>query len=124
MEACGDCHRHPTQAPPGRIRPDDPTLARFQPLGMMQSRCYTESGGQLSCIQCHDPHARPHSDAPYYENACLECHQGAGKRACPVQPGGGCLPCHMPPVDAGQGIGFTDHWIRVRGPRDAPVFAR
>src|SRR5262249_18203076 len=41
MALCGDCHRHPDQAPPGEIRPDNPRIARFQPVGLMQSACYT-----------------------------------------------------------------------------------
>ena len=41
---CGTCHRHPSGAKPGQIRPDDAHLARFQPVGILQSRCFRESG--------------------------------------------------------------------------------
>lgn len=115
MRACGDCHRHPDKAPPGRLIADDPLLARFQPVGLSQSRCYTESGGALSCITCHDPHARATNDALFYEAECLNCHGRPSQTACTVAPERGCIVCHMPGVDSGQGVLFTDHWIRVRG---------
>jgi mono/diheme cytochrome c family protein len=51
-----------------------------------------------------------------YEAACLECHKpgGKGRTVCDVSARENCLGCHMPAVDTGQGIMFTDHWIRVR----------
>lgn len=114
MSACGECHRHPANAPAGMINPDNPHLARFQPVGLMQSRCYTASEGALSCLNCHDPHARVESDHVSYESACLSCHSRPGQRECNVSPRNGCVTCHMPGVDSGQGVLFTDHWIRVR----------
>ncbi len=66
---CGTCHRHPSKAQPGQIRPDDPHLARFQPVGILESRCFRESNGAFSCVTCHDPHARASSDrASYFEH--------------------------------------------------------
>ena len=62
LMSCGTCHRHPSRSHPGQIRPDDPHLARFQPVGILQSRCFRESGGAFSCVTCHDPHARASSD--------------------------------------------------------------
>jgi predicted CXXCH cytochrome family protein len=144
LRLCGQCHRHPSQAPRHRIRPDDPGLARFQPIGLMQSACYRNSAGRFSCLSCHDPHARVSPSASHYEAVCLGCHTDPGAtrtpqsarnplahlepsaesitektlsglgRACPVSPTGGCLPCHMPRRDSGQRVLFTDHWIRVR----------
>ena len=46
LKLCGACHRHPSGARPGQIRPDNPFLARFQPVGLMQSRCYAQSAGR------------------------------------------------------------------------------
>jgi hypothetical protein len=117
---CGQCHRHPSRFPPDMIRPDDPQLARFQPIGLMQSKCYTRSGGAFTCVNCHDPHSRASSDQHAYEAACLQCHDGVRESEkivpCPVSPRNGCLSCHMPKVDSGQRVLFTDHWIRVRRP--------
>ena len=117
---CGQCHRHPSRFPAERIRPDDGQLARFQPIGLMQSKCYKNSPGALSCVTCHNPHERASKDPLAYEAACLTCHDGPsiqktnGNRACPVSPSKSCLDCHMPKVDSGQHVLYTDHWIRVR----------
>ena len=58
MGLCGQCHRHPSIFPREMIRPEETGLARFQPVGLMQSKCYTRSDGAFSCVNCHDPHAR------------------------------------------------------------------
>jgi predicted CXXCH cytochrome family protein len=127
LEFCGRCHRHPDRVPPEQLNPEDPHLARFQPIGLSQSRCYRGSNGRMTCLSCHDPHARSSPDRAGNERVCLGCHRsaptGAGGEApqspalaastCPVSPSSGCLPCHMPRVDSGQNILFTDHWIRV-----------
>ena len=75
---CGTCHRHPSRSKPGQVRPDDPHLARFQPVGILQSRCFRESNGTFSCVTCHDPHARASSDRASYLEICLSCHSGSG----------------------------------------------
>jgi hypothetical protein len=129
LDLCGNCHRHPSKVPPLKLNPNDPILARFQPIGLSQSRCFKESGGRFSCVSCHDPHARSTSDRAHYERVCLNCHQtsGTGKSrrtlssfaatsTCPISPLKGCVICHMPGVDSGQHVLFTDHWIRVRRP--------
>jgi predicted CXXCH cytochrome family protein len=132
---CGTCHRHPSRLDREKIRPDNPHMARFQPIGILNSRCFRESGGAFNCVTCHDPHASAASDRASYLAVCLSCHAvnkpkpatpptGAetGRQdhppptaeACPVEPTGDCVNCHMPRVDAGQHILFADHWIRVR----------
>jgi hypothetical protein len=114
LKLCGECHRHPSRAAPGMIRPENSALARFQPVGISQSACYTKSAGAFSCVTCHDPHARASTDRTHYEKACLRCHEVPPSAVCPVSPRGGCVDCHMPRVDSGQKVLFTDHWIRVR----------
>lgn len=121
MALCGKCHRHPSEALPGRIKPEIPALARFQPIGIMQSKCYQSSEGAFSCVNCHDPHARASSDRITYEAACLRCHGADRQVPCPVSPRSGCIECHMPRVDTGQIVPFTDHWIRVRKSTDPPA---
>jgi Cytochrome c554 and c-prime len=129
---CGMCHRKPGNAVAGPLDPEDTHFARFQPVGILQSRCFRESRGAFSCVTCHDPHARASTDRVIYNTTCLSCHAGAASapapsqpaadphfrpvagRPCPAEPGGDCVSCHMPRVDAGQGVLFADHWIRVR----------
>ncbi len=120
MKLCGQCHRHPSDAPPGIIRKDNSEMVRFQPVGLMQSKCYKKSRGELSCVTCHDPHARSSPDRTSYEASCLKCHQAAPQTICSVSPGKGCIDCHMPRIDAGQQVLFSDHWIRVRAPAGQP----
>jgi hypothetical protein len=120
---CGSCHRLPSPSQPGRIKPDDPNLVRFQPVGITQSLCYKKSAGAFSCVTCHDPHARASADRPAYDTICLSCHIGSDQTkresptktapACPVSARSRCVECHMPRKDAGQGILFSDHWIRI-----------
>ncbi len=114
LKFCGQCHRHPSKATPGLIRPDNSALARFQPVGLSQSKCYTRGGGKMSCVTCHDPHRRASSDRSSYETSCLKCHETESQARCPVSPQSGCIDCHMPKVDSGQRVLFTDHWIRIR----------
>ncbi len=137
---CGTCHRHPSRARPGQIRADNPQLARFQPVGILASRCFRESGGAFSCVTCHDPHSRSSKDRAGYLEVCLSCHSGSRPQSsgqpappsgppiktpavaaspCPVAPRGDCVDCHMPRVEAGQHVLFADHWIRVRRPGEA-----
>ena len=135
LEMCGACHRHPSRARPGQIRRDDPYLARFQPVGLMQSRCFVQSQGALNCVSCHDPHARVSSDRGAYDVKCLECHSRAVRAVglaselpdagdvCPVSPRERCVECHMPRVESGQHVLFTDHWIRIRVPGENPATA-
>ena len=86
LKMCGACHRHPSGTPTAQIRANNPYLARFQPVGLMQSKCYTRSAGGFSCVTCHDPHARASSDRASYDAKCLDCHRarrswsGAGLR--------------------------------------------
>jgi hypothetical protein len=136
LELCGKCHRHPTRVPPEMLSADDPALARFQPIGLSQSKCFTGSNGAFTCVSCHDPHARSTSDRAFYEQVCLNCHRSsqagpaevseheapppAAGSVCPVSPAGACVSCHMSKVDSGQHVLFTDHWIRVRRPAERP----
>lgn len=116
-EMCARCHSK------ANIDPNHDVLARFQPWGLQRSRCFTESGGRLSCATCHDPHDNARTDVAYYEAKCISCHSPAGraqslaKALCPVNKVDGCVSCHMP-VDATgmRHVRLTDHYIRaVRG---------
>jgi hypothetical protein len=114
----------------GPITPDDRTIVRFAPVGLVQSPCFLrqdevrlDSGtpARLDCATCHDPHRPSSRDPQAHIAVCLNCHDEARGRAadCSVAVrGDNCLACHMPPVAMNEHLHFTDHWIRVR--RDAP----
>src|SRR5262249_22669383 len=116
---------------------------RFPGSTLPWSRCYSESGGTLNCVTCHDPHSNAEKSAGFYEAKCLTCHatsapsakaktsaadqpvvpqaaETAFRSPCPVNSTRDCLNCHMPKVwydwlhDS-----FTDHYIRVHRPSDA-----
>jgi len=125
LRFCGDCHRHPSGPRPDQIRRGDPLLARFQPIGLAMSKCYRQTAGSLSCVTCHDPHARATSNRAEYDAICLKCHGGPAPSSrpatsslppgvvCPVSPRQRCVECHMPRVDLGHNLLLSDHWIRI-----------
>jgi hypothetical protein len=90
--------------PPRRDSPQTDLLEHY--FSMTLSKCYRSSGGQLSCITCHDPHAQPAAqDAPaYYRQKCLSCHT---EKSCALPlgirqrktPSDDCAGCHMPKRD-------------------------
>ncbi len=65
---------------------------------LMQSRCFTASGG-LSCTKCHDPHKDQRGRLADYSARCRDCHK---PDVCPdVRQLGAkaqdrCVDCHMP----------------------------
>jgi hypothetical protein len=121
IAACGECHRTPGAVEKSTIRPDNASIVRFQPIGLVQSRCYREGPGGLRCTSCHDSHARLSRDTAAYEAVCLNCHHSGGpaRTLCPVSSSKDCVSCHMPRREATPGSLFTDHWIRVdrKGPK-------
>ena len=81
--------------------PQDDLLEHY--LLMRLSKCYRGSGGNLSCIRCHDPHVQPSSEtAPaYFRQKCLTCHTEKDCAAPPASrqatnPTDDCIGCHMP----------------------------
>jgi cytochrome c554/c'-like protein len=104
---------------------------RSQPNRLQSSRCWGEGDARITCVACHDPHEPLVLSAARYDSRCLACHvqqaaAGAGPskptrahpgRACPVGRES-CVTCHMPKYDVpGMHHQFTDHLIRVVGPK-------
>jgi hypothetical protein len=121
---CGVCHRTPDAVDPATIRPDNLSIVRFQPIGLVRSKCFQMGNSGLRCTSCHDPHARLSRDTAAYEAVCLDCHRSGGpaRTLCPISSSNDCLTCHMPRREVIAGTLFTDHWIRVHkeGPKAAP----
>ncbi len=132
VDRCGECHRRADElgAP---LQPENPTLARFASVGLVQSLCFrmqphgpdqpgTEGKLRLDCLSCHSPHAETAGDWQTHAAVCLQCHQPppTGRRFdCPTaSPQDNCLACHMPKVNAGPRLQFTDHWIRPPAAQD------
>jgi len=125
-QLCGRCHSQHLIAMPSSL--DDHAWARFPGSTLPSSRCYTESGGALGCVTCHDPHRDAEKSAVFYERKCLSCHatsnsaiDGASASAeayrspCPINATRDCLRCHMPKVwYPDLHTHFTDHYIRVQ----------
>jgi len=114
MRPCAQCHSgfSVVQDP----LPDD-LLISDQVTALKNSECWRQSGGQIACTNCHDPH----EDAPRAilvarsENTCLHCHAaGVVNHAglCPVNRQTGCVGCHMPDAKKSPLL-VADHWIRV-----------
>jgi hypothetical protein len=107
---CGACHRKQTAEEFPNW--NDAWNVRHQPLYLVQSRCFRESSGQLSCLSCHPPHSPVVRSAEAYDEQCRRCHENvrhqntvAAKRACAA--------CHMPPVKLNEELKFANHWIGV-----------
>lgn len=117
---CGECHRLPQDITPDRLKLYPDSLVRFQPVGLLQSRCYLNSEAQLSCTSCHDPHDGIRSRTmETQEDTCRSCHQPQSASSCGANRVSDCISCHMPPIELVPGISFHDHWIRVR--KDEPL---
>lgn len=124
IQMCGRCHRLPEMlsAPPSK---SDPKLARFQPVGLLNSDCYRRSEERLRCTTCHDPHQSVDLNPANYTSKCVSCHSRVddGQKLCPQSPKDKCVSCHMPAIEVHPGISFHDHWIRVRPPESpSPSF--
>jgi tetratricopeptide (TPR) repeat protein len=90
---------------------------------LRRSVCYQRSP-ELTCITCHDPHARekPKDSVAFYRQKCLDCHASRGcklDRAERLKKDAtdNCAGCHMPRGDTDlPHIAFTHHRIGRHSP--------
>lgn len=88
---------------------------------LIQSQCFIQSGEDLTCTTCHDPHKSiAVTDSMAYVKQCQSCHT-PGKIVCgapeelQMLESGNCISCHMPKGGTADipHVQFTDHKIRV-----------
>ena len=118
VDFCGACHR--TSSDVFELHISGPVLARFQPYGLENSKCWGDGDARLTCMACHDPHQQLEHEAGWYDQKCLACHPATkaaqkfrGPDACPVAKQN-CVTCHMAKTNLPvMHTAFTDHQIRV-----------
>ena len=95
---------------------------------LRQSQCFKESGEELHCMSCHDPHRKvaPEHRPAHYRNKCLACHEESDHPATVngAVPGD-CIFCHMPkrrPRDVIE-VTMTDHLIQIVPAGEDPAAA-
>jgi hypothetical protein len=114
VNRCAECHRRAEEEKPENITQDNTSIVRFQPVGLTQSKCFTNS--DMTCVTCHDPHRPLATQDSLGIWQCIQCHDGADSHRpiCGARRTDDCLTCHMPKVRMDRPLEFTDHWIRVR----------
>lgn len=70
-------------------------------LGMLaQSKCYSSS--EMTCISCHNIHAKEQNQPALYSQRCIQCHTEGKTATCRLLKTEGplinknCIDCHMP----------------------------
>jgi predicted CXXCH cytochrome family protein len=114
MQPCAQCHSgfSVVEDP----LPDD-LLISDQVTALTNSECWRQSGGQLACTSCHNPHedAARTVVVRRSETTCRNCHSTQVKThaaICPLNQQDGCVGCHMPEAIKSP-LHVADHWIRV-----------
>lgn len=106
--------------PPGAGR-DDKFEIVSSVYRMRQSACFVKSGGQLTCVRCHNPHqpAADPAQRSHYNAVCWNCHASA-KLPQRHPAGPDCTSCHMPKRRAEDVVRavMTDHRIARPTRRD------
>jgi predicted CXXCH cytochrome family protein len=124
MRPCTQCHAGSSLLEDPM--PDD-VLISDQVTALRNSECWRQTGGQITCTNCHNPH----QDAPRAVlearavKTCLQCHSlTLPKHAgiCPVNRTTGCAGCHMKDEIRGAFV-IAEHWIRVQPEQEGKVAA-
>lgn len=124
MRPCTQCHAGSSVVEDPM--PDD-TLISDQVTALKNSECWRQSGGEVTCTNCHNPH----QDAPRSvlvarsEKTCLGCHSAAVTKhagLCPINRVAGCVGCHMANETRGAFV-IAEHWIRVQPEQKTEVRA-
>ena len=91
---------------------------------LSQSTCKRNSGDQMSCMSCHDPHYTPDEThkVAYFRGKCLACHNRPEFATTHHPENPDCTSCHMPRTGARNvlHVAWTDHRIR-KNRVDSPI---
>jgi tetratricopeptide (TPR) repeat protein len=118
---CAQCHNGFKPQAHTDPMPED-LLVSSQVPALRHSECFIQSGEQLTCTACHNPHEDSAAVSQSSVSVCLRCHSLSVTQhaaICPVDQKQGCIGCHMPAVQV-DAFRVTDHWIRVQ-PELAPT---
>ena len=87
---------------------------------LLQSACYQESRGAMTCTTCHDPHRTPGGPEAvrHFRQRCMSCHPSLSGQVHSQPAQSDCVPCHMPRrrTEDAVHVVMTDHWIQRRPP--------
>jgi len=87
---------------------------------LLQSACYHESGGAMTCTTCHDPHRTPGGadTVRHFRDRCMSCHSGLSGQVHPRPAQSDCVPCHMPWRRTKEAchVVRTDNWNQSQPP--------
>ncbi len=115
MEVCAQCHSGFKPRAHSDPLPED-LLVSSQVPALRHSECFIQSGEQLTCTACHNPHEDSATVSQSSISVCLRCHSLSIPQhaaICPVNRTQGCIGCHMPGVQV-DSFRVTDHWIRIQ----------
>ncbi len=114
MLTCARCHTGLSNINQADPVPGD-LLVSSQVPALQNSECFRQSGENISCTSCHDPHRDTPNTAERAAKTCQHCHSATNPQhasICPVNASSGCIECHMPSVPV-NGFKVADHWIAV-----------
>ena len=120
-DACGKCHQR------GGTDPKPPASKGFIKHHEQINELRIGSHGDLSCMECHDPHKR----AIHAKTDCAECHEDqAAKYAKNIhgKTNIGCIECHMPrasksAIKTGKFAGdVRTHIFKINSKADGTMF--
>jgi predicted CXXCH cytochrome family protein len=114
LEVCAQCHTGISATTHSDPMPED-LLVSSQVPALLNSECFIQSEGKLTCTACHNPHADSTAVAQASNDVCLGCHSLRTPQhaaICRIDRTQGCVACHMPLTDS-DSFRLTDHWIRV-----------
>ena len=83
---------------------------------LLQSVCFLESQGKMTCTTCHNPHQTPRGSegVQHFRRTCLKCHSDLSEASHPGLENNDCISCHMPKRRAEDAVHvvMTDHLIQ------------